>query len=1230
MKKARITAIFFTALLFVISLATYNIFDRPHTTQEEPSIITAPPADTQKTTLIEERERKTSELINKEQEKYIAEQIPRPSRRKNGKVSYNDTRAVIPVSVFSFVAESKSFINPKRLISDPDGILLRVGGIDTGKGPVTLPAELQFDPSPVPSEAPIRYLVQFTGPVNQEWKEAITDLGGTIGDYIPNNTFIISLTSKQKETVSKLNFVQWIDFFHPAYKLSNDFGDEERLQLAIPSETNNSNTTSETGTDKPTPEDLDDETAAILLTVQTFDRGHLLYLQTLANKIPGTAIMKSSDTGKSRVILKVTTNDLDKVLVTLAQAPEVEWIEPFVPPELNNDTMAWVVQTDIPDNTNLWTNGLTGAGQIIGIGDTGLDVDMVFFWDSAQGLPTPTVNPDQRKIISYHDLAGNGDWDGHDHGTHVAGTVAGKSFGVNNDYNGVAYDAKLVIQDIGDGGSLTGIPADLNEYFQQAYNDGARIHSNSWGSAVAGAYTSFSQDVDEFMWNHKDFFIVFSAGNSGPAANTVGSPATAKNVLTSGASENAHTGYEQENVAYFSSNGPTDDGRIKPTVTAPGYYLFSADNDNDINTFNSGIRDMSGTSMSAPAHAGSAALVRQYYTDGYYPTGTNNPADTLTPSAALLKATMVNSAVNMTGTDIDAPIPGNGQGWGRVLLDNTLYFNGDSHSLSIKENTVGLQTAQTESFTFFSNGADPIKITLVWTDHYPALGSAIQLVNDLDLKVAGPSESFKGNVFSSGTSVTGGNHDRLNVVENVLIPHPEVGTYAITVSGYNIPNGPQPYALVVTGLTKGSNSASLTLNKPHYRSDAELIITLNDLDLNLSSELDTAIVQISASGDTDYPLTLTETTPDSGTFRGNFQLDTILQVTEGDAITVSYTDSDNGEGVSEVITATAIIDDTSPDITAVSIESIDENSATVTWQTSETATGTVYYRINEDSAWMEVKSTAASNHEVQLKELAATTLYEIIIEVSDIAGNTATADNDGEFYTFSTDIEKTIVSDDLEDQNSLFQLSGGSNNAGENGLWHISDYKASSGTYAWYYGLEATKTYDTGYHNWGHITSTNPIDLSNLDNAKLCFKHILTTENFELYDTARVEISEDNLIFTTVYQSILSALDWEKVSIDLTPYVGKTIYIRFSFDTEDEMFNDYQGWLIDDMRIITYHKKRGDIDGDGMITLADALLALRIATGNLVTTRFEIGADVNGDGLIGIPEAISALHSLSN
>ncbi|MGH7339438.1 MAG: S8 family serine peptidase, partial [Candidatus Rokuibacteriota bacterium] len=302
-------------------------------------------------------------------------------------------------------------------------------------------------------------------------------------------------------------------------------------------------------------------------------------------------------------------------------------------------------------------------------------------------------------------------------------------------------------------GDLPGIGCpvvDLNPIFQQAYDQGARLHTNSWGdnenAPVQNNYSAASQDVDEFMWNHKDFQIFFAAGNSGPGAGSVGSPSTAKSAISVGATLR---GTSAESMASFSSCGPTADGRLKPEVTVPGSSIVSANNDGNVATNNCGTLSLSGTSMASPGAAGLAALIRQYYADGWYPTGGEVSTDGFTPSAALVRATLVNSAVSMANT---TAIPANCQGWGRVLLENALFFTAQSRGLRVEDAAPPFATGSSgEDRTFthtVASAAEPLKITLAWTDFPSTPAANPNLNNDLDLRVTGPTGTlWLGNVF---------------------------------------------------------------------------------------------------------------------------------------------------------------------------------------------------------------------------------------------------------------------------------------------------------------------------------------------------------------------------------------------------------------------------------------------------------------------------------------------------
>ena len=635
------------------------------------------------------------------------------------------------------------------------------------------------------------YIVQFAGPITDKMKSGLESQGACLLDYIPDFSFVVRMAPKaaSKLQTSTSLPIAWVGEYQPAFKLSSGLRQfvregERVLQSNMPR-----------------------------LMIRFFPGQHTAEsvsdLEQLASS--SGAMVEVVESHRSAVqpwlVLSISAQDLGQLLPDLAAQRDVAWIDLYQVPRVLNDVARWVVQSDVENNCSVWSHDIHGEGQIIGVGDTGVDADSCFFYDGSQGLPTSTVNKWQRKIIAYIDYTGEAGWDEDGHGTHIAGTLAGDNYSHSGEYDtndGIAYGAKLMVQDIGDKDSLSSIPFGLDGYFRQAYNAGARIHSNSWGkpsgSAGDNAYSYRSREVDDFMWKHPDFLIFFANGNDGPADSTVNPPATAKNCVSVGSCKNPHAPFSENDMASSSSHGPTADGRIKPTIVAPGEYLNSAQSDRNISSYNCGTVSMQGTSMACPVAAASAALARQYFTEGFYPTGNRNSADAFEPSASLLKAVLINGAVDMTGSDTGGAIPANGQGWGRINLDNVLYFSGDSQPLAVWDVSPGLQTGNYDEYTVSVSSADMLKVTLVWTDYPSSEAAQTNLVNDLDLLVAAPSgDQYRGNWFRYGLSVPGGDFDRRNVVECVYIRTPQEGDYNIKVQGYNIPEGPQPYSLVVVG-----------------------------------------------------------------------------------------------------------------------------------------------------------------------------------------------------------------------------------------------------------------------------------------------------------------------------------------------------------------------------------------------------------------------------------------------
>ncbi len=208
--------------------------------------------------------------------------------------------------------------------------------------------------------------------------------------------------------------------------------------------------------------------------------------------------------------------------------------------------------------------------------------------------------------------------------------------------------------------------------------------------------------------------------------------------------------------------------------------------------YNSHYVYMGGTSMATPLTAGAAALVRQYY---HQVKGYSNP------SGALIKATLINGAQNIapgqygTGSTQEIPnaTPNNVIGFGRVNLVSSLALNPQAQ-MAYWDDKAGIGTGATRSYsvavTQTATSGDFFAVTLAWTDYPGTFGAAKALVNDLDLEVVAPSGThYRGN--------GGAGWDRLNNSERVVIQNPTAGTYQINVRGYNVPNGPQPFAVVV-------------------------------------------------------------------------------------------------------------------------------------------------------------------------------------------------------------------------------------------------------------------------------------------------------------------------------------------------------------------------------------------------------------------------------------------------
>lgn len=506
----------------------------------------------------------------------------------------------------------------------------------------------------------------------------------------------------------------------------------------------------------------------------------------------------------------------------LSTLPEVSQIENVWQVELSNINAARIIQSGNSTNRpyELWANGIDGTGQKIQVTDTGFDYNNCYLRNTG-GVAPPlstlstcqlpgSANESLSKMPMYTTYLSNyPHTDTSSHGTHVAGTTSGYAAGTTPGVNtqaGMAPQSKIYGFGMNDYSGGIQSPANLSNAFNCVYNRGVRVTTASWSSKL-NEYYSQSLSVDQYLYWRDDYmFYVSAANNGGGGKNTasIGFPGNSKNAITSGASLN----YNYNNIANmtmicsFSSFGPVPQGRIKPDLLTPGCLLNSA----AVNT-TCGVSLKMGTSMSCPALSGSSLLVRQYYMDGFYPTGTKIPANAISsPSGALIKATLINSAIaaqRYQTQNVDLPPPPNiWGGWGVVQLQRVLRLNNSPYPILYVKDRVSIAENGVITYKFSipssSTVMSPFEITIVWMDPPTSVASGGAVVNNLDITATLDSDSKKKIIYPNNMMSA----DIVNNVEKIWIHKPVKGdVVTVKVTGTNIATtATQNYAMVASGV----------------------------------------------------------------------------------------------------------------------------------------------------------------------------------------------------------------------------------------------------------------------------------------------------------------------------------------------------------------------------------------------------------------------------------------------
>jgi hypothetical protein len=631
-----------------------------------------------------------------------------------------------------------------------------------------LPEEMKVKELKSEDKGSQRLIIQFHNSLTHEERVHLqTQYGLRLVDYIPEFAYIESIDPDTILKLQKDPLFRASVPYEPAFKIAPKIGErqfhtEGRMKA----------------------EEL--WLSAILFPDADINRVVKMLEGFNATKI--TVIDDRATGGIAQVRFSIASKD---ELPKIAQNNEIRWIEEVGEAKLDNGTTTGTVQSGIPNVTPIWNAGLHGENQVIGIIDSVVDINHCFFEDDLNN----TVGPAHRKVVGLRNSSGSGVGS---HGTFVAGIAIGDDLNVPATHvnRGVAWAARLTF---GNSNDISGTVSMFN-YLSAAAADGATIHTNSWHDEPIPQYSQIAADVDTFVWNNEDNLVLGSSGNVG---EQIGPPGTAKNALCVSATR------KDPNEMNFGdgNDGPTPDGRRKPEIMAPGCSIISAQSGTPttvaIDQVIFGFGPICATSWATPAVAGTAALARQYYTEGFYPTGTKLAVNAFNPSGALLKATLLNSTIDATGI---TGYPSNREGWGLVHLDNVLYLPSSMRKLLVSDirNANGLSTGNSHvHHVSIGNSLIPLKVTLVWSDPPGAPNSANPIVNNLDLEVISPdgTQTFLGNIFASGESSTGGLPDTVNNVEMVLVNKPAPGEWTIRIVGtqVNVGNPGQGYALVVTG-----------------------------------------------------------------------------------------------------------------------------------------------------------------------------------------------------------------------------------------------------------------------------------------------------------------------------------------------------------------------------------------------------------------------------------------------
>ena len=470
------------------------------------------------------------------------------------------------------------------------------------------------------------YLLQFESAFQQEWNYPLAGLNVELVRSVPEHAFVAHLRGTDLARLRELPFVRWVGEYGPQYKIF-------KALLQNPNE---------------------EKAVSVLFSLKATGNEVARARRWLSR------LDRASHTAYGTILHgHATARQINQI----ASSPAVLWIEPSFKARLYDEISTKIVGGTREGNRSIvQSKGFEGKGVTVAVADSGL-----------QDGVTQGMHPDLADRVDgfFHYGALDNAADEHSHGTHVTGIVAGDgATGETDDQGylyglGIAPEAHIIAQRLFDGLGGYEPPPTFEVLTHDAVRMGAEIGSNSWGDDVQGRYDisamefdALVRDADKDTPGDQQYILEFSAGNAGPGEKTIGSPAVGKNVIATGASQNNRGDFfiyaeGEDAMADFSSRGPCEDGRIKPDLVAPGTWIASlqsssASDENAWLGISPNYQYQGGTSQAGPQVSGAAAVFVQYYRQLHAGQ---------TPSPALVKAALINSAVDMEEELVLKPVP---------------------------------------------------------------------------------------------------------------------------------------------------------------------------------------------------------------------------------------------------------------------------------------------------------------------------------------------------------------------------------------------------------------------------------------------------------------------------------------------------------------------------------------------------------------------------------------------